>query len=71
MLVFFKHYEDIVLLITKRETKQKIRKKKLWWWVSNPEHVDNFHEQEDIKLIKKRETNKFLRFSPFKYVSAT
>ena len=23
-----------------------------WWWIFNPEHVYDFYEQEDIKLIK-------------------
>ena len=37
---------------------------RFWWWDSNPEHVDYFHEQKDIKLIKKRETKKIVKEFP-------
>ena len=31
---------------------------RLWWWDSNPEHVYEFHEQENIILIKTQRNQK-------------
>ena len=43
----------------------------LWWQGFNPEHVYDFHEKEDIKLIKtERNERKLPRDSPFKSVAA-
>ena len=28
---------------------------RLWWRGSNPEHVYDFHKQDDLKLLKQRE----------------
>ena len=36
----------------REKPKTNIWEKRLWWWDSNPEHVGDFHEQEDIKLTK-------------------
>ena len=38
---------------------------RLWWWDSNPEHAYDFHEQEDIKLMKtERNQNKIAKGLP-------
>ena len=43
--------EDIIIIIN-MERNQTSNKGKLFCWLdSNPEHVYDYHEQEDIKLI--------------------
>ena len=38
--------------------------KRLWWWNSNPEHVYDFHKQEDIKLLNTHRNQKNVKGLP-------
>ena len=49
--ICLKNQEDIK---TRIKLRQKKREKGLWQWYSYPKHVNDFHEQEDIKIIKQR-----------------
>ena len=40
------------MIIKTERNPNKIGEKRLWWWDSNPEHIYDFYEQEDIKLLK-------------------
>ena len=60
----------IIIIIITEINKQQIMKNRLWWWDSNPEHVYDFYEQEDIKLIKTDRNQKNPRDSLFKAVAA-
>ena len=42
--------EDIIIIITEK-TKQQIRGKRFYWLDSNPKHVYDYHEQENMILI--------------------
>ena len=46
-LYYYYHYYYYVFL-----------EKSLWWWDFKPENVYDFHEQEEIKLLKMKEKPK-------------
>ena len=47
-MISLKRKEDIIVIKTRRKTKEKVKKMRLWWWDFNPENDSYFLEKEEI-----------------------